>query len=96
MAAGTTNLREQILTTLYVGIVQITGSRHSQSAMPYHKLIVLLVAHLFLAIIRRTVKQVLVESLFLGNRRATQNLVHTGSNTLVGTVGIVGVQNAEW
>ena len=90
----TTNLAEQLLATLDLRLVQITGSRHGQAAVPHHKLIVLLVAHLLNAIIGRTIQQILLEGLLIGDRRGVEHLVNTIGNALVGAVGIVWIQNA--
>ena len=58
VTACTANLIEQLLATLYVAAVQVAGSRHGQSAVPDHKLIVLLVAHLRLAVVPLVVELV--------------------------------------
>ena len=92
---GTANIREELLTTLHIRVVEVTRSRHSQAAMPHHKLIVLLVAHLVLTVVRCTIKQVLVEGLLLTNVITRENLVDTGLDALVSTIGIVRIQRTE-
>ena len=57
VALCTANLREQLLAALYLGIVQVTGGRNCQATVPHHELIVLLVAHLLLAVVRLAVEQ---------------------------------------
>ena len=94
VAIGATNLAEQLFSALYIGIVQITGSRHSQSAVPHHKLVVLLVAHLVYPILGRAIKQILLEGILVGHRWGVEHLVNTVSDTLVGTIGIVRIQDA--
>ena len=61
------NLIEKFLATLHIGVVQITRSRYRQATMPHHELIVLLVAHLILAIIRCALEEILIESGLLGH-----------------------------
>ena len=95
MAAGTANLREQILTALYGFIVQITGSRHSQSAVPHHKLIVLLVGHLLYTIVRRAVEQIFLEGFRIGDGWGVEHLVDTVGNAFVSTIGIIWIKYAE-
>ena len=46
VTGGTANLREQLLALLEVLGRGVAGSRHSQSAMPYHEVLVLFASHL--------------------------------------------------
>ena len=48
MAGGTTNLVEHLLAALHSGIVQIACGRHSETTVPYHEVVVVLVAHFWL------------------------------------------------
>ena len=95
MTLCTAYLVEQLLAALHLRFVQVTGGRNGQSAVPYHELIVLLVAHLVLSMIGSPLEQVLVEGFLLANRRTAQNLVHTLLDTCIGAVGIVGMQDAR-
>ena len=94
MALGTTNLREQLFATLDVGIIQATGSRHSQTTVPNHELVVLLVAHLVSTIIGSTLIKIGIKGFLLGDACAAQYLIDALADSLISTVGIIGMQDA--
>ena len=94
VALSTTYLVEQLLAALHLGIVQIAGSGNSQATVPYHELVVLLVAHLLLAVIGLAVEQVLLEGLLLADVLCAEHLVDAVGDASVCAVGIVGVQQA--
>ena len=93
VAVGTANLAEQLLAALHISIIKITCCRHSQTAVPHHKLVVLLVAHLLYPIIGCTIKQILLEGVFISHRWGVEHLVDTVGDALIGSVGIVWIQN---
>ena len=94
MTVSATDLGEEGLATLYGIVVQITGGRNGKTAVPYHELVVLLVVHLFLTTIVLIVKQVFLESVLVSDGWCVQHFIDTCGNAFVGTVGIVGMQNA--
>ena len=46
MTLRTSHLIEESLATLHILLVEVTCCRHSQSAMPYHEVVVVFIAHL--------------------------------------------------
>ena len=96
MTRGTTQFGEELLAALNVSVVQIASGRNSQTTVPHHELIVLLVGHLLLTIVGGTLEQILVEGLLLGDGRTAQYLVDAVGNASVGAVSIVGMQDAQW
>ena len=59
--------------------------------MPYHELVELLVRHLFLTIVGRTLYKGVLELFFSSNGGNAQQVVHLFGNALLRT-GIVGMQ----
>ena len=94
MTLGTANLGEQLLAALHLAIVQVAGGRNCQATVPHHELIVLLVAHLLLAVVRLAVEQVLLEGILLVDVLCAEHLVDAVGDASVCAVGIVGVQQA--
>ena len=95
MALGTSYLSKQGLATLYVLVVQVTGGRNGKTTVPYHELVVLFVGHLLLTAIVLVVEQVLLKSTLIGDAGCVEHLIDTCLDALVGTVGIIGVQDTQ-
>ena len=56
VTAGASPTHEEFFALLYLLVVQVAGTRHGKTTMSYHEVIVILVAHLFLAIVRSTIQ----------------------------------------
>ena len=80
VATCAAHLIEQSLTTLYIRVIKVAGTRDRKTAVPYHECIELLVAHLW-----REVVDAVVELVCL---RAQKSLDSVG-NTSIGTISIV-------
>ena len=93
MTVSTSNLLEQLLTTLHIGIIKITRGRYGQSTVPNHKLVILFVAHLLYPIIWRTVEQIFLEGVLICHRWSVKHLKNAVGYTLFGTIGIVWIKN---
>ena len=48
VTVGAPHADEELLATLYVGVVEIAGTGNGESAVPYHEVVELVVAHLCL------------------------------------------------
>ena len=83
MTGGTSHLVEQFLATLHLFAVQVAGTGDSQSAMPHHELVVIVILHLRLEVVYVVVKLV-------GVRR--QQGRHSLGYAFAGAVGIVGME----
>ena len=94
MALSTAHLREELLAALNIAVAQVAGSRNGQRTVPHHELVVLLVAHLLLAAIVGIVQKILLEGVLIGYAGRIEHLVDTLADALVGTIGIVGMQDA--
>ena len=90
MARGTAHLHKQLLAPFHLCTVQIACSRHSQSSVPHHEVVVILSAHLFLSIIGSTLQEVLFKGLLIVVTVQSQQCVHLLCHFLAGAcpVGI--------